>query len=505
MTTQAEIRDALSFLTGNDTGTFGWPYPSWLFEPNIQALGMSRRTVAGRPTEEWALKVYVDAKVPIERLGAPAPPFFRIPGRETEVPVDVEPIGKLRAQSGEIHGGNRVFNANHRDHLGTIGCLLQPADSSDSRTYLLTCAHVLAPDGNGQVDDRVLCRDSGGQEIDVGRLVAWTTAGENPGATIVADAAVAELDRGVLRPEVLEIGLPSATTGSVSHGEIVRLYGGESQKVISLVVDDVDFIVPDDIPDLTPKPRFRYIKCVSCRPYDGITNFGDSGAAVFNREDRLLGLHFFGTDRRAVFCRIESILRFFRNMATPLNLEVVTRRSLRTAPNAPSPQADATRNSTMPTEATPDVSISDGSSGFIVPVDTPNTGLTILAKTIWGEARGEETRGKIAVAWVVVNRVRRQVSRWGMTVENVCLKPKQFSCWNLGDPNRPKLDRISSDDASYRECEAVARGVLSGTLADPTGGATHYHVKDMSPKPKWARKAGPGTLIGGHEFYCNID
>ena len=41
-------------------------------------------------------------------------------------------------------------------------------------------------------------------------------------------------------------------------------------------------------------------------------------------------------------------------MATPLNLEVVTRRSLRTAPNAPSPQADATRNSTMPTEATPD-------------------------------------------------------------------------------------------------------------------------------------------------------
>lgn len=60
--------------------------------------------------------------------------------------------------------------------------------------------------------------------------------------------------------------------------------------------------------------------------------------------------------------------------------------------------------------------------------------IDILARTIYGEARGEPWEGKIAVAWVVRNRAERG-GWWGDTIREVCLKPWQFSCWNETDPN----------------------------------------------------------------------
>jgi len=70
----------------------------------------------------------------------------------------------------------------------------------------------------------------------------------------------------------------------------------------------------------------------------------------------------------------------------------------------------------------------------------------VLARTIYGEARGETVRGKEAVACVIMNRVRRAQERggywWGASVEKVCLKPWQFSCWNEHDPNREKIQQV---------------------------------------------------------------
>ena len=61
-----------------------------------------------------------------------------------------------------------------------------------------------------------------------------------------------------------------------------------------------------------------------------------------------------------------------------------------------------------------------------------------LARTIYGEARGESRQGKIAVACVILNRVKRKkMCGWReingykvATVAATCLKPWQFSCWN---------------------------------------------------------------------------
>lgn len=128
----------------------------------------------------------------------------------------------------------------------------------------------------------------------------------------------------------------------------------------------------------------------------------------------------------------------------------------------------------------------------------------ILARTIWGEARGEDAAatpahdGMAAVAAVVMNRARRP-RWWGGNVLEVCRKPFQFSCWNANDPNRAKLETVSVADPQFREALAIARLALSNWLVDMTGGADHYHATGVFPR--WARGQVPTAEIGTHLFY----
>ncbi len=125
--------------------------------------------------------------------------------------------------------------------------------------------------------------------------------------------------------------------------------------------------------------------------------------------------------------------------------------------------------------------------------------LDTMARTIWGEARGEAFAGKVAVAWVIRNRVEHP-RWWGRGIAEVCMKPFQFSCWNPGDPNEKKCRAVSADDPAFVECLAAARACLEGKLPDPTNGSDHYHV-DAGEPPYWAKGRAPLVAIGRHEFY----
>lgn len=135
-----------------------------------------------------------------------------------------------------------------------------------------------------------------------------------------------------------------------------------------------------------------------------------------------------------------------------------------------------------------------------------DSAVDVLARTIWGEARGESVRGKEAVALVVMNRlaVAKVKGRhwWGNCVVSICQKPFQFSCWNANDPNRPKLERVDISDRNFRCCLRIARRALAHSLEDVTLGATHYHTK--SCLPVWAKGVVPCTEIGNHLFYNNV-
>ena len=134
--------------------------------------------------------------------------------------------------------------------------------------------------------------------------------------------------------------------------------------------------------------------------------------------------------------------------------------------------------------------------------------IDVLARTIYGEARGETVRGKEAVAAVVMNRLRRatgQPRRFGAghTVESICRQPYQFSCWNAADANRPVIERVKAGDAPFDCCVRIATRAVRNILADPTGGATHYHA--IGAWPNWASGRTPAVIIGRHVFYKEID
>ncbi len=126
-----------------------------------------------------------------------------------------------------------------------------------------------------------------------------------------------------------------------------------------------------------------------------------------------------------------------------------------------------------------------------------------LARTIWGEARGEGEQGMQAVASVVMNRVavaREKGSYWwGNNIIQVCQKPYQFSCWNRTDPNYRKLLDVDAGNLYFATALRIARRALAGSLKDPTNGATHYHAAGTNPY--WAKNENPVGVIGKHIFY----
>ena len=130
----------------------------------------------------------------------------------------------------------------------------------------------------------------------------------------------------------------------------------------------------------------------------------------------------------------------------------------------------------------------------------------LLAATAWAEARSEGEVGMRAVAHVVVNRVGQ--TRFGDNLSDVILHPKQFSAWNLGDPNRPlalhpeAYAHSGLNHDTWITAQNVAREVLEGRSEDPTNGALFYHASSI--RPYWAAAGTGRQVIGHHVFYADV-
>ncbi|OAN44000.1 cell wall hydrolase [Paramagnetospirillum marisnigri] len=123
----------------------------------------------------------------------------------------------------------------------------------------------------------------------------------------------------------------------------------------------------------------------------------------------------------------------------------------------------------------------------------------VVARTIWGEARGEGATGMQAVANVISNRVANP-GWWGRGWVGVCQAPYQFSAWNANDPNLVKLATVTTADPSFAAAVEIATAAVNGGLDDITGGATHYHTVNIHPA--WADELTVTAQIGRHVFYA---
>jgi N-acetylmuramoyl-L-alanine amidase len=136
----------------------------------------------------------------------------------------------------------------------------------------------------------------------------------------------------------------------------------------------------------------------------------------------------------------------------------------------------------------------------------PNfTDKSIFARTLYGEARGEikkyGPKALEAIGHVILNRFLEK-SWYGKTIEEVCLKPFQFSCWNCEDPNYPLLTQHKILDGIFLKCERIAHFFIEQIdlkRDDFTKGANHYHHRLI--KPDWSKGKVPTFSIGNHVFY----
>lgn len=122
--------------------------------------------------------------------------------------------------------------------------------------------------------------------------------------------------------------------------------------------------------------------------------------------------------------------------------------------------------------------------------------MDILVKTVVGEARGEGFNGMRAVAEVILNRVNHK--KFPNTVHEVCLQPKQFSCWNADDRNRSKINSLNGQSRFYKMAKLAVDRALSDHRLLPES-VTHFHTKAVSPT--WAKKRTPVASIKQHVFY----
>ena len=109
----------------------------------------------------------------------------------------------------------------------------------------------------------------------------------------------------------------------------------------------------------------------------------------------------------------------------------------------------------------------------------------LLAKIVYAEARGESYTGQVAIAAVVLNRVKD--SRFPNTVSGVIYQPWAFTAVNDGQIN------LEPNQKAYQAADDALNGW------DPTYGSVYYY-NPQTATSKWIYTTKKVTQIGKHIF-----
>lgn len=374
---------------------------------------------------------------------------------------------------------------------GALGAILR-LDADPTRLLALTAGHVCGASPAARRGDRLRFTSAGaGPSMSFdGELLDWQPNFVRLDGSTPLDAGVAEVHPEELERFAAQARLWPAGVAQARVTETLRL------RTRDLEISGVGFDWIDVVLNVAGDPSRRYTLRNSMAWQPSLpTQGGDSGAALWNDADQIVAIHAgghagAGETPWAYAVPIGRVLSW-------VGASVVCRgEALQPAsPAAAAPPPAAAELPPVP---------ADRSGRQAREADT-------LARTMYGEARGEGLRGLEAVAHVVLNRVDAQ-RWWGRDVVAACLKPWQFSCWNAADPNRRKLFALSAADPVYARAFEIADRLLElqdrdhalRLRSDPTEGATHYYAPARVKRPAWAAGRAPCARIGGHDFFRDV-
>ncbi|MDP4159907.1 MAG: cell wall hydrolase [Bacillota bacterium] len=109
----------------------------------------------------------------------------------------------------------------------------------------------------------------------------------------------------------------------------------------------------------------------------------------------------------------------------------------------------------------------------------------LLARVIYGEARGEDFEGQVAVGAVVLNRLKDP--RFPKTMRDIVYQAGAFTAV------KDKQIHLEPDDQAYKAAEAALSGV------DPSNGAIYYYNPRIATD-RWIKSRPVIKRIGNHTF-----
>ncbi|MEF8721534.1 MAG: cell wall hydrolase [Candidatus Accumulibacter delftensis] len=344
-----------------------------------------------------------------------------------------------------------------------------------SKRFLLTCGHTFLDVPftlRAQID---LC--AGGTNLpSCGRVGQCSP--DAPGKTAAVDAALVEVAPETARwlaTEYPELTPRGASSAGLLCDQSLTVHSRRGRISGRLISKQCNFHVESNAGNYWLRSVYLYRAAEPTEP-------GDSGAAVWDDQGRLVGVHCgalaHSPDSNAFFCDIDAIVDAF-------GIRIITReRAIEPGELAPPLIAELSTKE----EATAQE-------------------IDVVARTIWGEAGELGNEAMRAVAAVIVKR--QSVGKWwGRSASEVCLRPYQFRCWDVSSPSIFQVRSVSADIETFRQALSIAEMALDperGISPDRSLGATRYHPQWVVPVPDWARGLEPCATVGGLCFYNNID
>jgi hypothetical protein len=197
---------------------------------------------------------------------------------------------------------------------GTLGCVVRDPTPGGA-TYVLSAAHVIGNHTFDPLDLPVLQPGTvvGAAQV-IGKVARWGalrfTADTFPN---LFDAAIARVDPIVVVPDIFSLGRPLGVRDAVPNGTPVRKCGATTDVTRGVVVRSDYFCAFFYTDPQGARHRAGFQQQILCRAPGGTTGSfserGDSGAAVLDAENRVIGLVVGATDDGTVVCPISPVLQ----------------------------------------------------------------------------------------------------------------------------------------------------------------------------------------------------
>ncbi|MCB0305888.1 MAG: hypothetical protein KDI38_19150 [Calditrichaeota bacterium] len=303
---------------------------------NVVAVGVGYKTTAGKATKELALVCSVDIKKPKAKLAA----SDLVPASIQGVPTDVNPVGVIRAlqdPTGRFRpapGGVSIGHVNIT--AGTLGCLVKKND----KLYILSNNHVLANSNNASPGDPILQPGpyDGGQlaQDQIATLSEFVpiqfagVGGADPcglasgvagflnglaamvgsktrlysrrdiEADNLVDCAIAEpVNPNDVVNEILGIGTISGVADATLNMAVKK--SGRTTGFTTGTIQQIDVTVQVNY------GSNQIATFVDQLMAGAMSQGGDSGSAVLNDQNQLIGLLYAGSDTSTIFNRIQNV------------------------------------------------------------------------------------------------------------------------------------------------------------------------------------------------------